>query len=279
MHIRSKDFMPWCSGFSQTFFEQTRIHSSILDNSGGFLMKKAMIFCILGIFLISITTAPGYSQTAKEILQKMIEAQGGKKALESVDDATITGTIELIQQGLSGPITMYRKEPSKVRYDVELMGMVISQAYDGTLAWWTNPQTLAVEEMPPDEAASMKREALPRDSIFNPEKYGISYNNKGKEKIEEKDHFVIEQTFADDFTATLYVDCATYLITKSKGTFSSEMGEMEFEQFASDYKKVNGIVTAHKLTTNINGVEDRIITITDIQYNTGLEDSLFVMEE
>ncbi len=242
-------------------------------------MKKATIFCILGIFLISVVATPGYSQTAKEILQKMIDAQGGKKAIESIDDATLTGTIELIQQGLSGPITMYRKEPNKIRFDVELMGMVISQAYDGTLAWWTNPQTLAVEEMPVSEAADMKREALPRDSIFNPEKYGISYDYKGKEQIEEKDHFVIEQTFADGFVATLYVDCATYLTTKSKGTISSDMGEMEFEQFASDYKKVRGIVTAHKITTYVNGAESRIITITDIQYNTGLEDSLFVMEK
>lgn len=242
-------------------------------------MKKAAIFCILGIFLVSATTAPAYGQTAKEILQKMIDAQGGKKAIESIDDATLTGTIELIDQGLSGPITVYRKEPNKMRYDVELMGMVFSQAYDGTLAWWTNPQTLAVEEMPASEAADMKRDALPRDSIFNPEKYGISYDYKGKEQIAEKDHFVIEQTFADGFTATLYVDCVTYLTTKSTGTFSSDLGEMEFEQFASDYKKVHGIVTAHKLTTYLNGAESRIITITDIQYNTGLEDSLFVMEK
>jgi hypothetical protein len=159
------------------------------------------------------------------------------------------------------------------------MGMVISQAYDGTLAWWTNPQTLAVEEMPASEAADMKREALPRDSIFHPEKYGISYDYKGKEQIEEKDHFVIVQTFADGFAATLYVDCATYLITKSKGTISSEMGDVEFEQFSTDHKKVHGIVSAHKITTYVNGEESRIITITDIQYNTGLKDSLFVMEE
>jgi outer membrane lipoprotein-sorting protein len=241
-------------------------------------MKKAMIICVLGIFLVSVTATPGYSQTAKEIIQKMIEATGGKKAFENIDDSTITGTMELIQQGMSGELTIYKKEPNKMRLDIEIMGMLITQAYDGNLAWWVNPQTGATEEMPANEAASMKRDALPIDATFNPEKYGISFASKGKEALEGKNHYVIEQTFADGFKVTLYVDSTTYLLTKSKGTFSSEMGEAEFEQFASDYKKVHGIVIAHKITTYINGAEARILTITDVQYNTGLEDSLFIME-
>jgi outer membrane lipoprotein-sorting protein len=209
----------------------------------------------------------------------MIEATGGRKALESIDDSTLTGTMELIQQGLSGELAIYKKEPNKMRLDIEIMGMVITQAYDGNQAWWVNPQTGATEEMPANEAASMKRDALPRDAAFNPEKYGISFTSKGKETLEGKDHYVIEQTYADGFKVTLYVDSVTYLLTKSKGTFGSEMGEAEFEQFASDYKKVHGLMIAHKITTYMNGAEARILTITDVQYNTGLKDSMFKMEE
>ena len=235
--------------------------------------------CALGIFLVSITAAPGHSQTAKEIIQKMIDATGGRKALESIDDSTVSGTIEFIQEGLSGAVTVYKKEPGKMRVDVEVMGMLITQAYDGNLAWWINPQTGATEEMPATEAANMKRDALPRDATFYPEKYGISFEYKGKESIEGRDHFVIEQTFADGFIATLYVDSTRYLLTKSKGTLSSAAGEAEIETFASDYKKVHGLMVAHKITTYMNGTEARILTITDIQYNTGLKDSLFIMEQ
>jgi outer membrane lipoprotein-sorting protein len=242
-------------------------------------MKRAITLCFLGIFLISMAVSPGYSQTAKEIIDKMIEATGGKKALESIDDSTVSGTIELIQEGLSGAISIYKKEPDKLRIDVEVMGMVITQAYDGDLVWWINPQTGATEEMPPTEAASMKRDALPRDATFNPEKYGISFEYKGKEQIEGKDNYVIDQTYADGFKATLYVDCTTYLITKSKGTAESSIGEVEFEQIPTDYKKVNGLLIAHTITTYVNGAEARIINITDVQYNTGLEDSFFKMEE
>jgi outer membrane lipoprotein-sorting protein len=242
-------------------------------------MKKTMIFCILGIFLAHAAAVPGYSQNAEEIIQKMIAATGGRKAIESIDDSTVTGTMELIQQGLSGEITIYKKEPDKMRLDIEIMGMLITQSYDGSMAWWVNPQTGATEEMPADEAAGMKRDSLPRVAIFNPEKYGLSFAYKGKEKLDGKDHFVIDQTYADGFVATIYVDSETYLLTKSKGTLSSAMGEAEFEQHASDYKKIHGIVLAHKFTTYMNGEEARILTITDVQYNTGLEDSLFEMEK
>lgn len=242
-------------------------------------MKRAITFCILGIFLLGVSVVPGVSQTSEEIIQKMIEASGGKKALESIDDSTMTGTIELIQNGLTGEITVYKKEPGKMRIDLELMGMVITQAYDGSLAWWTNPQTGAVEEMPETEAASMKRDTLPRDAIFNPKKYGISFEYKGKETLDGKDHYIIEQTYSDGFKLTLFVDCDTYLPTKSKGKLNSAMGEVEFEQLASDYKKVNGLMVAHTVTTYVNGAESRIIVLKDIRYNTGLEDSLFKMEE
>lgn len=241
-------------------------------------MKKTLILCFLGILLASLTASPGWSQTAKEILDKMIEATGGRKAIESIDDSTVTGTIELVQQGLSGTLTVYKKEPNMMRIDVEIMGMLITQAYDGEMAWWVNPQTGATEEMPETEAASMKRDALPRDAAFNPEKYGITYVYKGKEPLDGKDHYIIEQTYADGFKVTLYIDAGTYLITKSLGTISSQMGEVEFEQHASDYKKVNGLMIAHTLTTYINGEESRIITISEVKNNTGLEASLFKME-
>ncbi len=241
-------------------------------------MKKAITFCILGIFLVSLAASPGWSQTAKDLLNKMIEAQGGRKVIESIDDSTVTGTIDLVQQGLSGTLTVYRKEPNKMRIDLEVMGMLITQAYDGEMAWWVNPNTLVTEEMPETEAASMRREALPRDSAFNPEKYGITYTLKGKEPLDGKDHYILEQTFADGFKVTIYVDSETYLTTKSSGTFSSQMGEMEFEQYASDYKKVGGLTIAHTLTTYINGEESRIIKISEIKNNTGLQDSLFKME-
>lgn len=243
-------------------------------------MKRIFTLCLLGIFLFSLTASPGLCQTAKEILAKMIEAQGGKKVFENTKDITMSGTFDLVQQGLSGSVTVYKKEPDKRRMDFEVMGMVVTQAYDGKTAWQINPQTGSIEEMPEQQAAEMKRDAMPLVSILYPEKYGLSFALKEKEKIEDKDYFVLEMTFPDGFKATLYIDPETYLIYKTKAKAMGQMGvEVESEQFASDYKKVIGMMMAHSITVFNDGEEYLSVTITEVSFNTGLEDSLFKMSE
>jgi len=243
-------------------------------------MKKIFSACLLSLFLLSLMTSPGLSQEASDILKKMVEAQGGKKALENIKDMTSSGTIELIQMGMTGSLTMYKKEPDKVRMDIEVMGMIITQAYDGEAAWGVNPQTGSREEVPERQAEDMKRMALGIDAFIYPEKYGIAFAYKGKEKIEEKDYLVLEQTFSDGHKATLYIDPKTYLTYKSKSTAVNQMGvEVEQETFESDFKKVNGMTIAYSIIIFQDGEEFMKLTLTEVTFNSGLEDSLFKMSE
>jgi CubicO group peptidase (beta-lactamase class C family) len=65
-----------------------------------------------------------------------------------------------------------------------------------------------------------------------------------------------------------------------KGKTSGPMGgEVEFEQFQSDYKKVNGLLLAHSTVTYSSGKETQKITWEEVISNTGLEDSLFKMPQ
>jgi len=243
------------------------------------MMKRTTLLCALILFVFSSVVFYGQSQTIDEIRAKMIDVQGGKSALENIKDRTITGDIEIVQQGLSGAITIYKKEPDKRRADIEVMGMVITQAYDGQVAWFTNPQTGGSEEVTGDQAAIMKRQALPAEASLNPEKYGIKWAYIGKEAVDGKDCFVLEQTFADGLTVTHYVDSTTYLTHKSKSMMTNQMGvEVETEQVYSDFKKVDGVLMAHSVTSYQDGEEYTVITFSEVKFNTGLEDSLFKME-
>jgi outer membrane lipoprotein-sorting protein len=243
-------------------------------------MKKMSAFFLAGLFLLSLACSPVFGQDAAGILKKMIEAQGGKKALEAIKDTTVTGTIELIQMGLSGTMTIYQKEPNKMRWDMELMGMVITQASDGETAWMTNPQTGSIEVMPEGLAEDFKRGALGNDSLLNPEKYGITFTYKGKENIEGKDYFVLEQTYSDGHKATQYIDSGTYLTYKSKTTGLNQMsgGEVEIETFLSDYRKVDGTMVPYLMRILQEGTEFMKMTFTKVSLNPGLEDSLFKMK-
>jgi hypothetical protein len=119
------------------------------------IMKRIFSLTTASLYLITLIAVPlitliacqDSGQTAQQILEKMIEAQGGRNAAEGIKDMTGSGTIEMAVQGLSGPVTFYKKEPDKIRVDVEVMGRVFSRAYDGKTGWGTNPQTGGIEEM------------------------------------------------------------------------------------------------------------------------------------
>jgi outer membrane lipoprotein-sorting protein len=242
-------------------------------------MKK---FAIAGVLLALLAglTVSAQAQDAKGLLDKMIQAQGGRAALAAVKDSTISGALEMVQMGMNGSVTMYQKEPDKMRIDIEIMGMVITQAYDGQKAWMTNPQSGSTEEMPETQAASMRRQALGNDSLLNPEKYGISYVLKPKEKIGDKEYFVLEQSYKDGTKATMFIDPGTFLIYKAKSKTQDMTGaEVEGETVFDDYKKVGDLMVAHKLITYQGGAEFIRMTFTKVVNNTKLEDSFFMMSK
>lgn len=242
-------------------------------------MKRILSLFLAGFFLIITLATPGSAQTTEQILKKMIEAQGGKKVLESIKDMTMKGTIELVMQGMTASFTIYKKEPDKRRLDAEVMGMVITQAYDGEKGWGTNFQTGGIEDMNEEQTVEARREAMAIVSILYPEKYGMSFAYKGKDTLDGKEYFVLEQIYPDGLVATLHLDAKTYLVYKSKAKVMGAMGvEIEAEQFNTDYKKVNGLMIAHSIVTYADGEESQKITVEEVSFNTGLEDSLFKKE-
>jgi len=243
-------------------------------------MKKSVSPVLAVFFLLALVSFPGLCQETKEVLSKMIEAQGGTTTLQAIKDTTITGTMEIIQMGMTGSVTLHQKEPNLMRIDIEVMGMVITQAFDGEVAWMTNPQTGASEPMPENFARETKRQSLGNDALLHPEKYGITYEFKGKEKIEDKEYLLLEQTMSDGHKITLYLDPATYLTYKTKGTALSQAGvEVMADTIFSDYRKVDGAVIAHSFTTYQDGQEYMRMTLTKITFNSNLEDSLFKMSK
>jgi outer membrane lipoprotein-sorting protein len=244
-------------------------------------MRKKSGSVIIALLVAGVLAAPAAGQTAKDVLAKMIEAMGGRQALEAVKDTTLSGTFEFVSMGMSGGMTVYAKEPNKARIDIELMGMVITQAFDGQVAWFVNPQTGATEEMPAAQAAEMQRRAMGNDMLLNPEKVGVTYTLKDREKVEDKDYIVLEQKLADGFTTKLYLDPATYLVVRqrAKGLNPMTSAEADTDTVISDYRSVNGIKMPFSSVAFQEGAELMRITFAKAVCNTGLEDTFFAMSK
>lgn len=254
-------------------------------------MKRTIAAGLAAALLVALAAGPSLagqsaaasSKEALDALAKMIAAMGGRKALEAVKDTTITGRIEINAAGqtLAGPVTLYQKEPDKMRVDftVPEYNLSVSQAFDGQNGRFTNPQTGMTEEMPDFMVKDFARQATGTQAILDPKKAGVVYALKPKAAIEGKDHIVLEQTFPDGYRSTFYLDPETYLPAKTVNrTFDIMGGEVEAESFSSDYRKVGGLMVAHAILILHNGVEAQRIAIASVAHNSGLEDGLFVLK-
>jgi len=241
-------------------------------------MKKRLLIGLLSVMFVFCLGLQAQEPAVADILAKSIEAQGGRAAMATIKDTTTSGTMEIIQMGMSAALTIYQKEPNKMRMDIDVMGMLITNAFDGEKGWAINPQTGAAEEMTEKQSQSQRLQAMGYDAALNPEKYGITYTLKGKETIGDKEYFVVEQTFKDGFQATVYINTATYLTDRVKSK-SDQMGtEIETETVMEDYKNIEGLMVPHALTIFQSGAEFGRITITKVAFNSGLEDSFFKMQ-
>jgi outer membrane lipoprotein-sorting protein len=250
-----------------------------LRNKRRKIMKKSLCLTLTGLLIFGCLAGPVFGQSAEEILERVIKAQGGRKLLENIKDITTTANMELPQMGIAGTGTMYTKEPNMMRMDMEFMGMVITQAFDGEIAWGINPQTGMAEDTPEEVTEIIKNSSFGNSALLNPAKYGIKHTYKGKENIDGKDYLVLDRVHPGGYTISIYIDPDTYLFYKMKqDSFDEMMTEIVEETVMSDYKKVEGVMTAHALTILRDGVEFATLTVTDVDFNSGLEDSFFKKE-
>ncbi|HRD02640.1 MAG TPA: outer membrane lipoprotein-sorting protein [Candidatus Saccharicenans sp.] len=241
--------------------------------------KTSKLAFLLVLFIMALNMLPAGAQAEKDILEKMLTAMGGREALSQVKDSKTTGTMDIIQFGLTFPLTIYQKEPDKFRLEMEVEGYRIVQVYDGQKAQVTNPQTGEIIDLPSDQTKGMKKEALGNQAWLEPAKHGITYTYKGEETVDGKKCYVLEQKFPDGDFTTFYIEASTYLpyLARTIGVDASG-SRVETENRLTDYRQIGKTIVPFVITINQAGTEYARMTFSEIIYNTGLQDSFFVLK-
>jgi hypothetical protein len=94
--------------------------------------------------------------TVDSILDKFIEASGGRSAMEKIKSRTIKGDLDLM--GSTSDWVLEAKAPNKQfsAFNNSILG-VVADGFDGTVAWSKNQSGVRVKEG--EELAKTKRDA------------------------------------------------------------------------------------------------------------------------
>jgi zinc protease len=208
-----------------------------------------------------------------QILDKFVQAIGGKAAMEKVTSRVSKGNFEIPSMGAGGPIEIYSKAPNINLVIINIPGFgVVQQGFNGTVAWAQEP-TSGLRELSGPELVSAKREAEFYADIKFKELYP-KMTVKGKDKVGDKEVYVIEATPSEGSPALLYFDTQSGLMLRTDREAESPQGKMHVEIFLEDYKEVDGIKMPFTVKQNTPAISFTI-KIEEVKHNVPVDDAKF----
>ena len=198
-------------------------------------MKK-MKFLLLA--LAAIATSSLYAQTADEVINKHIEAIGGKEKLGQVKSVYMENSVDVM--GSTAPQKEYLVDGKAYKAEVEFNGANIISVFTDKGGWTINPMMggTDAQAMPDELYKAGKSQIYFGGGLVNYAAKGYKAELVGK----EGDAFKIK--LSDGGTETFYfIDSKTYLLTKS--VIKSEMmgQSVDVTTTYSDHKKTDFGVT------------------------------------
>lgn len=244
-------------------------------------MKRIVTVIVLGV-LVAIPCLGQAMQgkpaegmpTVDQIIAKYIDALGGKAAIEKVNSRVQKGTLEIPAAGVGGTFEAFQKAPNKSIFIANIAGFgVVQEGYDGTVAWAQDPQS-GLREKTGGELADTKRDSNFHRDLMLKEIYP-TMTVKGKEKVGDKEAYVVEAKPADGNAEKWYFDVQSGLLTRSDTERESPMGKAMVESYFENYKDVDGI----KIPSTLRQVTPSftiVIQFTETKHNVPIEDTKFV---
>jgi hypothetical protein len=210
--------------------------------------------------------------SADQILNRYIEAIGGREAWKKLNSRVSSGTIEIPKMNLSGTIDFREKAPNRLLHTIVLNGATFRQGFDGANGWTDDPKDGVRDET----GAELEDTRLDSD-FYHPldlHKLYSKFTVTGTEKIGDRNTFVVEAARAGADPDKLYFDTQSGLVLRILSRRHTSDGLMVYQEDLEDYREVDGIklpFTVHQTT------EDAAFTIqfAEVHHNVELDDQQF----
>ncbi|HEV2666838.1 MAG TPA: hypothetical protein VG324_18105 [Blastocatellia bacterium] len=226
--------------------------------------------------------APASTPTVDQILDKYVQAIGGKAAFEKLKTRVMKGTWENLTTTRVSPIEIYAKAPNK-RVEIFIAGDYdSSRGFNGAVGWSLNMTETGFRELSGHGLAAEKREAEFHREIKLREIYP-RWTLAGKERVGDREAYVIEATPAEGDTEKMYFDVQTGLLIRRDGTIEApkdgripveSLIKIPVESYFEDYREIDGVKLPFTVRHSLPGVRT-IIKFKEIKHNTPIEDAKF----
>jgi len=192
------------------------------------------------------------------ILDKYLEASGGRDALEKITSRVARGTVELTSLGVKGTVEFFERSPNQSSVIINAPGLgVMQRTFDGTRAWLQDPVQGIIR------FTGFGLEIMKEGAVFNkPAKLKELFPSAvliGKEKLGNKDAYLVRMGFE-----SWYFDAEGGLLLR-KGNV-----------YYDDYREVDGIKLPFKMRDEVLASAGIIYQLTEIKHNVKIDEAKFM---
>jgi carboxyl-terminal processing protease len=197
------------------------------------------------------------SPSVASILERYIEASGGRVAFGKITSRVSTGTVEIQTLGITGNSELDEEEPGRSSLIIDAPGLGIMQkTFDGSRAWLQDPLQGFIR------FTGLGLELARIGAVFNKQtKLKQLYPNAallGQEKVGLRDSYVVRMAFEK-----WYFDVENGLLLRRGNTYYD------------DYRDVDGIKLPFKMREDVFSGVGLVYQLKEIKHNVKIDEAKF----
>lgn len=243
-------------------------------------MKKLLGILSVALFTIASFQVQAQDASLDQIVENYLENIGGADAWKKVESMKMTGSVVTQMGAMDMDMISMKPNLLKLSVDIEGMGTIVPQAFDGETAWMFMPFSGDTDpkKMPEEASEEMKKQPFEDEFIDYKEK-GSTVDLLGTKEVDGTETYEVKLVNKDGVEKFYYFDTENFVPLMQKQTMKTgQMKGMTLETYMSDYQEVDGLMIAHSIEQKASGQSISEINMTKIEINPeGLTKKDFAM--
>ena len=226
--------------------------------------------------LVCLTSA--HAQTADDIVNKHVEAMGGKDKLAQLKAVHMDVTQEVMGNQVPASVTIV--EGKGFKSEADAMGQKIIQVVTNTGGWMINPMmgSTTPQAIPEEQLKQAEDQIYATGALYNYAAKGNKVELQGQEKVGDVNAYKLKVTNKDSSETTYYVDPNTYYVIEMVKSGEMMGNPVTVTIANSDFEKTpEGYVVPRTVQTSMGDQFSITAKVTKIDINPTVDATIFDM--
>jgi hypothetical protein len=238
-----------------------------------FLIVLCLLFVLRSEVLFAEAASDKDSRIAS-VIKKVIDAYGGKEAVEAIHALQAKGDIEALMLHDRGTYELYFERGRKLRVDTKYARSSERRILNGDKGY-RSTDTLPLEEVFGPRYLAMVYQYKHLNLLHDLAAGTYNIRFEGISSVNGADAQVFEVNDKDGANMDIYIDAHTFFIVKVTGYFAAQNKSTYLSAEFSDFRKVDGTIFPFTITNYAGGIKVARTVFDKYVINPDIADSIF----